>query len=108
MLARCADMNLVGGACTQFLGAPPSQAPDRYQVADPAAHLPLGVRQVLVHGSADEVVPVFLSRDYVQEAQAAGDRVELVELPGGNHFTPIDVDGSGWSEVTSRVGALFA
>ena len=106
-LVRCADEHLVEGACVEFLGGGPSDVPDRYEIASPDARLPLGVRQVLLHGTEDEVVPLSLSQRYADDARAAGDPVELIELPFGNHFTPIDTENSGWGEVTTRVGDMF-
>ena len=42
--------------------ARPTRDPDRYAAASPAALAPLGVDQLLVHGTADDVVPVTQSR----------------------------------------------
>jgi len=63
--------------------------------ADPAAgsplhELPLGVRQVLVHGTNDDTVPYRLSERYVAAARAAGDDATLLRLDGAGHFEPVD------------------
>jgi dipeptidyl aminopeptidase/acylaminoacyl peptidase len=58
--------------------------------ASPLEALPLGVRQVLVHGTNDDVVPFRLSEHYVAAAREKGDDVELVPLEGAGHFEPID------------------
>src|SRR2546422_749172 len=81
-LARGAADGLGGGACAALLGGSPSEVPERYAAASPAALLPLGVRQVLVHGDRDDIVPPAQSRAYCQAAIAMGDDVELLELPG--------------------------
>jgi acetyl esterase/lipase len=67
--------------------------------ASPAERLPLGVRQLLVHGEADAIVPVAMSRDYARAARAAGDQVELVELPGVGHFEHLDPASQAWAAV---------
>jgi acetyl esterase/lipase len=91
------------GAVAAFLGAGPDRAPERYRLASPMARLPLGVRQVLVHGDADPRVPVTQSRGYAAAAAAAGDPVELVELAGVDHLAPIDPASAAWAEVTRRL-----
>jgi acetyl esterase/lipase len=53
----------------------------------PLAQLPFGVRQLLVHGTRDEVVPFEQSLRYVD---AAGGEAELIALEGAGHFEPID------------------
>jgi acetyl esterase/lipase len=92
------------GAVAGFLGATPEQAPERYRLASPRSRLPLGVRQLLVHGDADTRVPVEQSRAYAAAAAAAGDPVELVELAGVDHMAVIDPASPAWAEVTHRLG----
>jgi acetyl esterase/lipase len=58
--------------------------------ASPLAALPLGVRQMLVHGTRDAVVPFRLSERYVAVAAEKGDDATLVRLEGAGHFEPID------------------
>jgi acetyl esterase/lipase len=91
------------GAVAAFLGAGPDEAPERYRLASPLARLPLGIRQVLLHGDADRRVPVEQSRAYAAAASAAGDPVELVELADIDHMTLIDPSSSAWSEVADRL-----
>jgi acetyl esterase/lipase len=63
-----------------FGGEPPDEG-------SPLAQLPLGVRQVLIHGTRDDVVPFEQSARYVE---AAGGEAELIRLEGAGHFEPID------------------
>jgi acetyl esterase/lipase len=53
-----------GGAVLALMGASPAEQPERYENADPMAHVPLAVPVLLVHGVADEVVSVRYSRAY--------------------------------------------
>ena len=64
-----------------------------------AALLPLGVPQLLVHGGRDDIVPPQQSRGYAAAARAAGDEVELAELPGADHFDVIESGHPAWIEV---------
>lgn len=98
-LAAGAAANLGDGAVQAFLGAEPAAAPERYATASPAAMLPLGVRQLLVHGEADDIVPPAQSRDYGRAAGETGDDVELVLLEGVDHFQVVDVDHHAWKLV---------
>ena len=61
-----------GGAVFDLMGCTPADAPDeRYGLANPIRRLPLGVPLLLLHGTADETVPVRRSRDFAERARAA-------------------------------------
>jgi dipeptidyl aminopeptidase/acylaminoacyl peptidase len=66
--------------------------------------VPIGVRQLLVHGEADERVPVDMSRRYAQAARAAGDEVDLVLRPGEDHFVHLDPASGAWADVLRWLG----
>ena len=91
-----------GGAVKLLMGGSPEQLPERYAIGDPLAHVPLEVPVLLVHGVLDETVSVELSRRYARESDAAGGRVELVEIegPSGRHRAHIDPRGAAWGAVT--------
>lgn len=104
-LGASAEATLGNGAVAELVGGTPEQVPDRYAVADPAALLPVGVPIVLIHGEDDRIVPVEISRRYAERADAAGDGVELVTLPGG-HFEAIDPAHPLWQAVVERLGSI--
>jgi pimeloyl-ACP methyl ester carboxylesterase len=89
-LARAYALNVGNSAVGELLGGSPNQQPERYATVSPIVLLPLGVRQFIVHGTADEVLPIELTRGYVQAAKAAGDSVEFVELAGAGHMDYLD------------------
>lgn len=97
-LAAAADARLGNGAVAQLLGGQPEAVPDRYGAADPARLLPIGVPVVLIHGRGDTVVPVEISRRYLEQATAAGDPARL-EIGDGDHFDVIDPDHPLWASV---------
>ncbi len=76
---------------------------ERPPEASPLRQLPLGVPQILVHGTADEVVPFEQSARY---AEAAGGEAELVPLEGAGHFEPIDPLSPEWTAVRDAVRRL--
>jgi len=89
-LQRAFELRAGGSAVSELLGGTPTQRAERYRWASPRARLPLNVPQLLIHGTSDDVVPIEISRGYIQAARAAGDRAELVELPGAGHMEFLD------------------
>jgi len=105
-LEEAAAAGLGNGAVLEFLGAAPDS--DLYAAASPIARLPLGSPALLIHGDADEDVPVGQSRCFAAAARAAGDDCQLHELSGGGHFEVIDPAGRGWPVLSGRMAALAA
>jgi pimeloyl-ACP methyl ester carboxylesterase len=93
-------------AVDRLMGGDPAQVGYRFDQGDPAALIPLGVQQVLLHGTADSVVPESLSAGYVRAAKSRGDAVQLVALPGIGHFEPIDPTSGAWASVRESLYPL--
>jgi dipeptidyl aminopeptidase/acylaminoacyl peptidase len=89
-LARAWELQVSNGVIDELMGGAPHKVPDRYALASPIERVPIGVPQIVIHGTADSHVPFELSDRYVGAARAAGDPTELVTLPGIDHFAPID------------------
>jgi 3-dehydroquinate dehydratase type II len=92
------------GAVEAFLRRTPTDGMDRYQEASPLELLPIGVPQVVVHGSADDQVPAEMSRRY---AGAADDEVDFLELPGTGHFEVIDPRHPAWQQAAAALQSLM-
>jgi acetyl esterase/lipase len=99
-------LNLGHGAATEFLGGSPTNVPERYFTASPAALLPLGIPQVLIHGNRDDLVPLSVSQDYVQKATLARDHVTLIVLPEADHFALIDPNSAAWGITIAEIQKL--
>jgi len=84
-LTDAAARHLGDDAAVELVGGPPDRFDDRYAVSDPSRLLPTGVETVLVHGTADETVPLDQSTAYRDAAVAVGDRCTLVAVPGAGH-----------------------
>ena len=101
------QLNLGNGAAAELLGGDYERVPERYAAASPAALLPLGVPQVLIHGSSDDRVPIVVSQEYAQRAKEAGDTVTLLELPGTDHFAVIDPRSTAWTATLREIETLL-
>jgi acetyl esterase/lipase len=71
---------------TKLMSGTPAAVPEHYAQASPMKLLPLGVPQAVVVGEYEEFVPLPFARAYVRAAQRAGDRVQMILIPGVGHF----------------------
>lgn len=101
-LAPVADLkrayvdDLGGGAVAALMGGSPTDVAGRYAAADPAVLLRArAIDATVVHGTDDAQVPVSHSR--------ALTGVELVELPGVEHFALIDPLSTAWPHVLAAI-----
>jgi acetyl esterase/lipase len=108
-LRRAAATGIGGDAVTRLMGGPPDTRTDRYSVASPADLLPLGVRQVLVHGLDDGTVPAWISERYQADALAAGDTdVAYLPIAGAGHMEMINPRSAAWPAVRDSLRSLLA
>ena len=103
-LHLAARLHLSDDAVVGLLGGTPDEHPDRYRRASPTALAPIGVPQVLLHGTADDDVPLALSRAH---QAAAGDECTLLELPGTDHFALIDPASPAWALAAAHLTAAL-
>ena len=89
-LVGASRLGLGGGAAERLTG----ERPEAYELGSPRARLPLGVPQLLVHGTDDDTVPVAMSREYA----AATGEAKLVEYAGG-HYEHLDPESEAWRAV---------
>lgn len=102
------QLHLSMDAVVDLLGGTPNDVPERYASASPAALLPLGIPQVLIHGTADANVPLEVSQTYAEAAKAANDQVTLIELPGVDHFAVINARSAAWARTIETLQELLA
>ena len=89
-LRRAWELHLSNDAVVEFLGGTPEQVPEHYREASPMELKIPRARQVIVHGLADDVVPVAISRDYTGAKKKRGEQVEFVTIAQANHFDLVD------------------
>jgi acetyl esterase/lipase len=97
-LGMCAALGLGEGATVALLGGTPAEVPDRYSFADPVRLPPPAAPVTLLHGTADDRVPIEVSRSYAERTGA-----ELRELPGVGHFALIDPLSTAWPSVLAAL-----
>ncbi len=85
------------GFVRQLLDGLPQEHPDRYEMASPINHLPIGLPVTALHGSADETVDPVQSRSYTEAANSAGDPAELRMIDGVGHGDFGNVDSPAWA-----------
>ncbi len=69
-------------------------AGDPFRDTSPSSMLPLGVKQVLVHGANDGIVPPSIGWRYQAQAQEKGEYVKLLNIDNAGHFELI----APWTE----------
>ncbi|HEY5678374.1 MAG TPA: alpha/beta hydrolase [Myxococcales bacterium] len=91
-------LNLGGGAVLAFLSVEPEERAD----LDPRWMPPPAIPTTIVHGEADEVVPLSVSQSYVADHP----EVRLVKLPAAGHFALIDPLSEAWPAVVGELERL--
>ncbi|MGC2473491.1 MAG: alpha/beta hydrolase [Candidatus Sulfotelmatobacter sp.] len=111
-LQRAYQLHLSNDAVVEFLHGTPSEVPDHYREADPMQLSLPKTRQWLIHGSADDVIPPALSREYVTAKQKLHGRqkedVHLLEISGADHYDLIDPRSKAWEQVQKTARELSA
>jgi acetyl esterase/lipase len=97
-LRKAWELKLSSNVVEEFLGGSPVQMGERYRTTSPMEMVPLGVKQRVIHGDRDDVVPVTMSRTYAAAARASGDDATLTEPEGAGHFELIDPRTAAWGE----------
>lgn len=104
-LQQAYTLHLSNDAVVEFLHGTPKEVPEHYQEADPMRLSIPDARQVLIHGSVDDIVPFPFSRDYVREKgkHTPRENASLVEIAGAGHIDLIDPNSAAWKQVEKAV-----
>lgn len=113
-ISLCGSIDLVAvceqwlgdGAVADFLGGKVADVPQAYAHGSPRELLPLGTRQLLMHGIHDDIVPVAMGESYVAAAVALGDPAEFIPLDCG-HFEVIDPESAVWPTILASVREML-
>ena len=88
-----------------LMGGAPAAVADRYAQGSPQELLPFSVRQLLIVGVDDGVMPPPARDSYAAAVRKAGDQIEVVEVPGG-HFEVIAPTSAAWPTVRDKIISL--
>ena len=106
-LADAASRKICGTSVLQLMEGGPNEFPGRYAQGSPDALLPFGVKQVLVQGSLDPIVPVDSARAYYSKAMERGDDVELDLIKDAGHFELVTPGSIAWPRVRDKLLSLL-
>ena len=84
-----------------FAGREPTET--EYADASPIERLPLGVASLLIHGDADDRVPLSQSISF---AGRAGGECTFVQLRRAGHYDVIAPDGPAWPALSEALRGL--
>lgn len=105
-LRLCYDLHLSNDAVVEFLGGTPAGIPAVYDAACPAPHA-ASVPRCLLHGAADDIVPLSMARAYVSAREADPGGVESIVIAAAGHFDLIDPASTAWPIVLDAVIRLI-
>jgi len=91
----------------KLVGAPTPQHPDLYADTSVPRLLPLGVKQDLVNGHEDRIIPFVMATDYIAKAEAAGDTATLHTIPATGHVELIAPETPAWAEAKRLILSYF-
>ncbi len=92
------ELQLSSGVAGEFMGN------GDYSTASPIELLPISAPQVLIHGTADTVVPFSMSQRFAEKSGNA----RLVTLEGTGHSEVIDPAAAEWETVHRNITALLS
>lgn len=100
-------LGLSDNAARLLLGCTREEDPERWQWANPAQRMPLGIPLVVLHGTLDEDVPVHMGRSFSQRHAPKEEAFEYVEFVG-DHYGLISVEDPAWDLCVLALAKLEA
>ena len=106
------ERELIKASCgrdtPELAGQPSRERPDVYVDTNAAELLPNGSHTILVTGELDTISPPRVAHDYAARARAAGDRAEVVILPGASHYDEVAASSASWPLVAAAIERALA
>jgi acetyl esterase/lipase len=106
---RASGPDACGGPDTidQLVDARGRRGQDVYADTSPAALVPIGARQAILSGALDPIVPARFGLAYADKARAAGDKVQVMDIPAAGHFELIDPTSKAWKRIEPAIEAML-
>ena len=107
-LAAITDLRRTGTACDasvqMLMGGTAREQGALYAQHSPLDLLPLGaIKQIIVHGDADRIIPTVMATSYVEAAQKKGDDAKLMLIEKAGHFDIVDAQATAWAQVRAEI-----
>ena len=80
----------------QLTGVASAARPDVFADTNAAELVPNGSKTVLITGELDTVSPPRVAHAYAERARRAGDRAEVLILPGASHYDEVAASSPAW------------
>jgi len=101
------EQALIKSSCDRDMvdltGSPSAARPDVFADTNAAELMPNGSHTVLITGELDTVAPPRVAHDYAARAVTAGDRAEVVILPGASHYDEVAASSAAWPLVLQAI-----
>ncbi|HWE47087.1 MAG TPA: alpha/beta hydrolase [Caulobacteraceae bacterium] len=102
------DPEVTANACgadtiAKLVGPPTASHPDVYADTSPDLMEPFAARQILMHGSVDDLAPPKAGELYRDSAEKHGGKVEFIVIPNANHFDLITPGTDAWSRIRAVI-----
>ncbi|MFM9864984.1 MAG: alpha/beta hydrolase family protein [Micropepsaceae bacterium] len=106
---RATGPSACGGPPTidALTGAADRRNVDVFADTSPAALLPIGVRQSVISGALDKIVPPAFGKNYADVAAKNGDTVKEITIENAGHFELIDPTSDAWKTIRAEIDALM-
>ena len=105
------EKDLIKSSCgrdmVQLAGTPSATRPDIYADTSAAELMPNGSRTVLITGELDTISPPRAAHAYAARASAAGDRADVLILPGASHYDEIAASSPSWKLILPVIRAAL-
>ncbi|HEX2763339.1 MAG TPA: alpha/beta hydrolase [Allosphingosinicella sp.] len=97
-----------GVEVVERLVGPPTMS-SRHVYADTSVPrlLPLGIRQVLINGLQDRIIPAHFAADYEAKAKAAGEKVKVRMIDRTGHVELIAPESAAWAAAVEEIEAAL-
>jgi acetyl esterase/lipase len=87
----------------EVMGGRPAEVPDHYRSGSPIELVPTDVPSHIVVGARDNPHRIAQLRRYATRATAAGDDVDMIELPNSGHFDVINPASPDWHTIRDTI-----
>jgi len=91
------------GTVDALVGAGHRGRTDLYADTSPARMVPIGVKQYVVSGLLDPIVPHAFGEGYAAKAKTAGDPAVVMNISGAGHFELIDPTSAAWKQIVAVI-----